>query len=350
MSKKVPNYAVSFAQRYSDPVGNWLSAFSAYTRLKMLVEDVNKLDENLRNAVPEDARWSPWNGADIVSYYSVGYVTCLEWHARSRLVDLLTFVPTSVKNDDIKQIRDSIVIDMLTENVTVAQIVGASTNISSFSAYINVFARVFTGLGVSMDPIRAIKSINPKTGEPWIDGTLLDDLENLFKYRNDLVHEISSANIGHPNIRDDWSLEEAHRNGQIVLRLMEALESAIRTAAPPMFPNLIDAEWYPVDQHEVLAVEIEKLESQIENIIRDFAEGNDDEISRWSAAKKASKLSLESEKEFIAEAAMFHSRYVYMQGPLLDAALKSRYTYLQSIVKIAGGYWDISGSEKTGSD
>jgi hypothetical protein len=124
VSGKEPHYAVQFATRYGSPTDNYLNAWTALIRLDELIEDAKTLKGHLDTVMPEENRWYPWVGAEIVSYYVVGFVTCLEWHARSRLVDLLTFKPTAAKSEDLRVVKDKVVLEMLAANVTVASIVG----------------------------------------------------------------------------------------------------------------------------------------------------------------------------------------------------------------------------------
>jgi hypothetical protein len=105
MPGKEPHHAVKFAMRYGSPTGLYLNAWTALTRLDELIEDARTLKAHLDTVMPEEARWHPWVGAEVVSYYAVGFVTCLEWHARSRLVDLLTFRPALAKSDDLKVVE-----------------------------------------------------------------------------------------------------------------------------------------------------------------------------------------------------------------------------------------------------
>ncbi len=351
MVKKVPNYPVSFASRYADEVHAGLEAGVALARLDMLLDDARTLSGHLDTAMPPDTRWFPWFGADVVSYYSVGYVTCLEWHARSRLVDLLSYKPGATKPDDVKQLRDSVVIEMLSANVTLAGMIGASTNVSTVAAYMNIFDRVFGALAIPMDGFRATKATQPGETTPWISCTEIDDLKRLYEFRNMLVHEINNAVLGHPNIRESWTPEEAIKMGEVVNRLMRSLEKALTDHAPPDFPHLLDSRGVTVSSYERMLSEIPELEAQIEKVMADLATdgwAKDEDETRWAAAKAASSSYLKAEAEFISEAGVFHYRYGEMREPLKAALAESRRNYLKKIVGILGSVWQIDPGVASG--
>lgn len=69
--------SVSFAVRYEDASTGLLSAHTAIARLESLTEDIRDLRDLFDKQVPKGSRCTPWVGAEIVSYYAVGFVTCL---------------------------------------------------------------------------------------------------------------------------------------------------------------------------------------------------------------------------------------------------------------------------------
>lgn len=166
--KPTKHYAVDFAERYRDQVGGYLNVNAALWRLGDLIEDVKEVKGFLDTAFPDGPPFAPWVGAEVISYYAVGFVTCLEWHARSRLVDMLTFYPTAFQSEDLKMMKDKTVVETLTANVTVATVVGAATNISSLDNYMAVFSRLFSAFKVGGDPYDALKAVRPETKTPWV--------------------------------------------------------------------------------------------------------------------------------------------------------------------------------------
>src|SRR4051794_20949240 len=91
MADDVLHPHVAFATRYGSPTSDFLSASVALSRLEILIDDVTRLKSTLDERDLASERWYPWFGYEVISYYAIGYVTCLEWHSRSRLVDLFTY-------------------------------------------------------------------------------------------------------------------------------------------------------------------------------------------------------------------------------------------------------------------
>jgi hypothetical protein len=95
-------------------------------------------------ALSEAKEWTPWFGLEIYSYYMVGFVTCLEWHARSRLVDLFNHLPECVLADDLKgHINDRVLSQMAAAKVGVPEMLGALLSVGSVEAYLSTILRVF---------------------------------------------------------------------------------------------------------------------------------------------------------------------------------------------------------------
>ncbi len=339
MAPKLPNYAVSFAARYASPVGGYLSAHSALVRLKELLRDAERMSGYLDVVDPPDQRRAPWFGAEIIAYYSVGYVTCLEWHARSRLIDLLSFNPKSLKSDDVKSLKDSAVIDMVAANVTVAAVIGAGTNVSSFQTYMAIFDRVLEGAGVARGSYDAIKDHPYFNSEPWVAGAEIGDLERLFEFRNKLVHEISPDTLGHPIARVTWSPGDAIRFGKLAVRLVEGLEAAISGGAPRDFPNLLNSDGDPVSRPTILLAALGRLEKQIEAYSKHIIGTNTESDVRWEEAKRLAVDQLEAEYEYIRLAPVLHYRYEDLREPMRVALIQARHTYLTTFLQILRAAW-----------
>src|SRR5262245_40537256 len=100
---KPTNPHIDFANRYAKTACSTLDAFTALWRLDVLLEDLQEMRALLKTEEAiVDRKRRPWFGFEIISYYAIGFVTCLEWHARSRLVDLFAFRPSSIRSDDLK--------------------------------------------------------------------------------------------------------------------------------------------------------------------------------------------------------------------------------------------------------
>lgn len=339
MSGKEPHYAVKFATRYRSRTDDYLNAWTALMRLDELIEDARILKGHLDTAMPEEDRWHPWVGAEIISYYVVGFVTCLEWHARSRLVDLLTFKPTAAKSDDLRVMKDKVVLEMLAANVTVAAIIGAATNISSFEEYMGVFSRLFSTFDPQLDGFKAIKVERTGTGKPWVEEHEIDELKNLYSFRNDLVHEIGIGRVGHVNVRDRWDPAEAIRMGELVRRTMQAIEASVSAKIPPGFPNVLGADGFPASEWQRLEQELPILEKEIGRITTAFTDQEVEADENWGPAKAAATDYLAKETLFLDHASMLFNRYVEMREPLKLVLIKSRHTYLKSIIETVGSVW-----------
>lgn len=347
MADDAKHHAVVFAERYSDTSVGYLNAGAALWRVGELIDDAEELKAQLDAAMPEKKRWHPWVGAEIVSYYSVGLVTCLEWHARSRLVDLLTFMPQSFKVDDLKVMRDKVVVETLASNVTVASVVGAATNISTLEDYMGVFKRLFIAFGLKTGPYDAIKATNPKTGTPWVEPEQIETLQNLYTFRNDLVHEIGISRVGHFNVRERWDPTEAIETARLIREVIKAIEAVVTAMAPKGFPNLLDDEGYPTSEFARIKDELPALEKAVGKTIADFKERVAECQGEWSAAIAASEISLTRELEFIDNWPILFNRYVDMQGRLKLALVKSRRDYLEAIVEMVGSVYETAENEET---
>jgi len=199
ISKKIDKN-IQFLQRYFNFYNNNFTAESAIGRAKQLRDEIKDLSVKLVN-VRND---TPYGGFEFTKYYIVGLITCLEWHARSRLCDILTYDPKNIKSDDIKQVAGANIIEqLLHENLTIAQLISASTLVSDIDKYTNIFDRIFIYLNFSDTAANVIKK-----GDNTVKNNFVI-LEKLFQDRHVLVHEINETQVGHRNLRDYLSFEGA---------------------------------------------------------------------------------------------------------------------------------------------
>jgi hypothetical protein len=234
---------------------------------------------------------------------------------------------------------------MLTANVTVASIVGAATNISSFEEYMGVFTRLFSAFDSSLDSFDALKVTRVGTESSWVEEHEIDELKNLFAFRNDLVHEIGIQRVGHINVRDSWSPSEAIRTGELVLRAMQGIEALVSAKMPSGFPNILGADGFPASERERLEQELPILENRIGRITTAFSDEEVEADGNWGPAKAAAAVYLTKEALFLDNASMFFNRYVEMREPLKLALIKSRHTYLKSIIDVVGSMWELDETE-----
>jgi hypothetical protein len=130
------HYHVDFAARYARTHFPTLNAFSSIWRIESLIDDTRMLDELRDLAEAEEIRFgNRMRTYEIVDYFHVGFVTCLEWHARSRIVDLLVFAPACIETNDVKTIDKVALSQMAAANVTLPHIVGATMREPIFSSW-----------------------------------------------------------------------------------------------------------------------------------------------------------------------------------------------------------------------
>lgn len=317
MSKSSVHPLLAFAERYSDPTQQYFDAYTALARLEQLQEDLTDLTGLLEAKYPPERRWFPWLGSEAVSYYAVGFVTCLEWHARSRLNDLLKFSPDSIKIDDVRgTISDKLIVQMAAKNASVAQLVSGAVRVGGFERYLAIFARVFEALQIETTPMDWLLGDAQDSTICWISRHDLPVIDRLFAFRHELVHEIGSAVVGHPNIRDALSPVEAAQIGRICWAVIAELEQAITASAPKLFPNLLTADRYPVSLTSQLEEELDRL-TQIASIAIDRQDWDFKQTrTTWVEARDKFTEYMAAEDTFIERAAMLHWRYFDARTPL----------------------------------
>ena len=136
MTNLSTNPAIKFAnQHITSDIGTF-DAFSAICRLELLLDDCADA-KNILEPILKD-RWYP-AFFEFVIFYEVGFVTCLEWHAKSRLLDLFVFDPTTITAEDIKQgVSNSKIVEMVAAKLTIPHLIVSSFNISTFARYTQI--------------------------------------------------------------------------------------------------------------------------------------------------------------------------------------------------------------------
>ena len=87
---------VTFSVRYRESFLPTLNAITALQRADELADEVDELIslEKIADNDPNSERRP--KRLELISYVAVGLVTCLEWHARSRFIDLLAHYPEEI--------------------------------------------------------------------------------------------------------------------------------------------------------------------------------------------------------------------------------------------------------------
>jgi hypothetical protein len=326
-----PHPHLAFARRHSKSVLLTLNAFASLCRIRDLLSDLDELDsatkayEAAGNSKGRRLFWF-----EITSYYPVGFVTCLEWHARSRLVDLLTFRPSAIRADDLKgQVNDKLLVQMAAEDVTIPQLMGAMTTVGSSEKYIGIFDRLFSELGINPSIRDIVNPIILKRGDAEVN----DTLQRVFEYRNSIVHEIDFSTIGPWLVRSSIDVEEARNMGMVVRNVIEAIETQLSRSTPKGFPNRLDEDLLPEDELEYLDQQIVALEDEITAAIRAYRtyRGKGDRAEDWLGALEASRSCQQSELDFISNADFIVTRHFDFKRPLKIALRRQRMEYLKRL-------------------
>jgi hypothetical protein len=332
VAKQPPHYLVDFASRYAGQRFKTLNAFSAIYRAELLSWDIQSLSDLRKEAEDASIHFGFTHSTfEVISYYSVGMCTCLEWHARSRLADLTTFKPDVIEKADLSNIAGAALTQMVAEGVTVPHLLGAATKVSSVGEYIAIFKRLFTALDIKFD---IEKELRGNKGSKLHDlqhrnvSSLYDLVESVFESRNSLVHEINGAYIGHENIRDAWSLDEAALYVVNVIECMRLIETKITAEGPQDFPNRLTKDGADEDQRPKLENKISELEKQIEGALPE----EDDTRAAWIDILNTQRAAFALEMQFLADAEVLRPvRYYDVRELMQLELLKSRLAFLVSL-------------------
>ncbi len=321
---------IEFAKRHLVGELSTFNASSAIFRLENLLEEIKDVQQHLQPIL--DDRWAP-AFFEFTAYYRVAFVTCLEWHGKSRLYDLFTFEPTTIKANHIKQaVTDQKLAQMVSEGLTIPQLLAGSNSISTIEAYSDAIGRVFEFIGAPDDAFTKIMS--QKNGDSATNGETLKDL---FVGRNNLVHEIGIQNIGHRNIRDFDSFEEAWERGHQILKILRSLEGVITDYAPPLFPNRLGEDGYPVNEEDLLRQVIEASENKIQGHL----ELDPDDIAplsveAWLEERQRSAAYIDAQIELIDSLALAGWNYYDVRPFLRKSLLKQRIQFLDQLLQQVG--------------
>jgi hypothetical protein len=330
--KRGLHYLVEFASRHARSPFQTLTAAAALWRAEELAYDARALLE-LREATAQhnDIHFGNRAGTyEIISYYAVGLVTCLEWHARSRLVDLMVFQPSSIEASDLKgkNIAAPVISQMTSEGATIPHLLGGATSVSQLTEYLAIFLRIFGALNIGNDLEKQLRntSFDMDTHRMDDDLSLFGVLDRLFTTRNHLVHEIDQGIIGHFSIRDIWSPREAVRYAEGVVAAIKAIELHITASAPVEFPNRLNKDGYPEDELEKLSDAVTALEAQLTTEIEKFR----DSEGLWNEALVATRDARAREMAYIEAAVFLHPvRHIDMRDSARTELLKARLAFLR---------------------
>ncbi|MFT4078068.1 hypothetical protein [Rhodomicrobium sp.] len=310
-------------KRISDEVHGTLNAISVISRMEDALEDISRLEELSTKYKPHEWARSPFS---IISYYSVIYVTCLEWHARSRLADLFEYQPSSLADDDLKKgLGTEKIVGLITNKAAIPHFVAFSRNISNAGSYLETFARIFSALSIPNDPRKIIANIRPRKladltfSEATASG--VDYLTGIYDFRNELVHQIDISQIGPTALRYDWDCTNARAYGEFVLSAIKAIEAEITASSPPDFPNRLDDDGYPINVEDLIDEKICELEAEIASRMEGFRTVLD--VSKKAFAAEIELIETAEELNII--------RWFDYRTPCRRALKRGRLQYLEAL-------------------
>jgi hypothetical protein len=328
MTQTTPHHLVQFATRHAISELKTFNAFAALFRVQDLISDAERLLDLQKHVKGTEHEFGSYRRTyEILSYFAVGFVTCLEWHARSRLVDLLSYMPSCIDKKDLDQIKSDALSQMMAHNVTVAHLIGANKTISRADQYVlDVFERLFKALSIPAHIERELR--DTKMGMDLADHTnLYAALEGLFEFRNRLVHEIDIALVGPYTIRDAWSPDIAIEYGNSVIKVITLIEGHITKHGPKDFPNRLNSDAYPEDEFEKLQQSVLLLEDDISAILNDT-----DASDEWKDVLERSRASQRTEMDFMDGADFLQPlRVLDIRRIVKMEYLKGRLTYLKAL-------------------
>lgn len=320
---------LEFLTRVADEFEGTLNAASAIERIQILIDDIERASESFQKAPPEDIYWG-WRTfpLDIVSYYSVGFVTCLEWHVRSRITDLFTYAPESITDKDLeKDASSKVLVKLIAAKASIPQFLAATRNYSTVDAYLDNLSRVFKFLGIKPDPrqiVHKIPSPEPLNSiEPLDSISGIARLGALYEARNMLVHEINRAHVGHPVSHAPWTCETAVAYGNFVLQVVQDIEEALTAQAPHAFPNKLLSDGSVVTVDDLLDEEIKRLENQYSAVIPGLR-----------ATFRTSEEARKAQERALDHPDLLHIRWIDLKAPARRALRSGHLAYLKALEEL----------------
>lgn len=325
------------AQRFADSLT--YNAYTALSRARHLRRDAEELEALLKKEeAEEDPPLRDWFGLEIVSYYLVGFVTCLEWHARTRLADLLTFQPDAIDKGLLDgKVSPELLAQMIRARVTIPHLLSASITVGNIDEYMEILQRVLDALGIEK---KVSSIIQPEPlysqdifGEPWTEPSVYKRLSNLFEARHSLVHEIGLSRMSSPAISENWDTHQIFVVGRLVEATIQAFEATLSELAPANFPNLMNKQYYPVDEGKRLSEALSEVMNRISAKIDTIRSSRGiDERGAWQEVLEG-HYALGG---FIARSDLFRARYTDPRQAILRLELESRLKVFEALESAIG--------------
>lgn len=330
MANEDIHHGIEFANRYALGIaqGNF-NAATALSRLQVLANDIERIDAAIefakRHEEEVDGDWHRFREIEAFSFYAVGIVTCLEWHARSRLTDLFSFMPGAIGQDDLKPLANArLMAQMVENNVSAAQLLGGMTNVASSDRYLSIMKRVFEHLAI---PGKVHDLVNKRSEPPGLydEGRGgIERLQRIFEFRNAFVHEIGIEISGSYLMRDALGPSQALEWCRFAISCVEDIESMITAHAPSHFPNCLDERGYAKSDVEALDTVIKNLEEEISTLFENKDRGR----GLWLKSLPKSRAAIELENEMCGE---LYTRFFENATPVRLSLRRGRLSYLNSV-------------------
>jgi hypothetical protein len=220
-------------------------------------------------------------------------------------------------------------VQLLAQGASIARMLAAATSVTSLTRYLAIFDRVFAAVKA---PVRSTGWLTGN--EEGLSETDLAKLDQLFTFRHTLVHEVGVEVMGHPNIREGWSPNDALDIGHLVRRTMKRIEAGLTQHAPRDFPNLLDETGWLKSPVERLLLDIKELEEKVAKVLRGREEeAAQADVDEWTQVSAAAAAALNGDINFVDRAYSLHFRYSDMRSPLKLELVSARARYLRRVLE-----------------
>ncbi|MGV3513332.1 MAG: hypothetical protein ACO1OX_15125 [Novosphingobium sp.] len=332
-----PRPQVLQAQRFADSLT--YNAWTALSRVRHLMADAEEIEAVLEaEQNSDDPPLRPWFGFEVISYYIVGLVTCLEWHARTRLSDLYTYRPETIEKKALDgRVSSEALSQLIKAGVTVPHYISASISVGSPDDYLTVLQTLFDGLGIAKKVVAIVQPPAPYAttvfGEPYVEPAIYETLTRLFEARHSLVHEIGLMRMSSPAISENWGVQDVLAMGRSIITVMRAFERVLTEEAPPDFPNLLDMRGDPVDERIRLGAAADAIAARISAKIEIISQSRGiDERDAWESVNSG----LGDIGAFLATSDLFRQRFTNPGLALAKLELEYRLKILSAVEEALG--------------
>lgn len=289
-----------------------LNSMSVICRIENICGEYKELREAISKAEVSEFSLS------ILNYYVVAMIACLEWHAKARLADFLSYSPESLSPEDFATLKLDDALPLARSFTTIATLIGQMKSINSYSSYVDVFSRIFEKFESRTSAQKVIDAVAFEGG----DG--INVVDELFKNRHLLVHEISIMQVGPYTFRDTFIFDDADRTIDMIMRLVNSIEVHITEITPDDFPNKI------VEKTRLSLLE-DGISSASEELLENlaFCGGY---AAEWREIKEFISKSYEEEKELIRKfTALRPVRHVDYRYILIEKLAQFRFDFIKYV-------------------